>query len=125
MTRSLRTQRGSSVPPGCTYRTRDEAVGDIARRRNLEEPPFWRAVAYTAGQADGRRSGYAAGLTEGHTEGWQRGYTAGQLDAPASLDPGLVADLVQLAHPDRHPPERADLAHRATVQLLAVRERSK
>jgi len=60
--------------------------------------------------------------TAGYDEGWQRGYSAGLLDAPVSLDPGLVADLIALCHPDRHPAERADLAHRATVQLLGVRE---
>jgi len=38
MTKPLHTQRGSSVPPGCTYRTRDGAPSDIARKGNLEEP---------------------------------------------------------------------------------------
>jgi hypothetical protein len=32
----------------------------------------------------------------------------------------LLADALQLAHPDRHPPERRDLATRTTQQLLAL-----
>jgi len=60
--------------------------------------------------------------TDRYTAGYADGYAAGRLDAPAGLDPGLVGDLIQLCHPDRHPAERGSLAHRATVQLLAVRE---
>jgi hypothetical protein len=32
----------------------------------------------------------------------------------------LLADALQLAHPDRHPPERQELAHRTTQALLAI-----
>lgn len=40
--------RGSSVPPGCTTRTRDEGEDDIARKRNLEEPERARDLRVTA-----------------------------------------------------------------------------
>ena len=61
---------------------------------------------------------------ERYTEAWERGYRAGLQAAPAGLDPGLVGDLIQLCHPDRHPVERAGLANRATAALLAVREQT-
>lgn len=55
-------------------------------------------------------------------EGYRDGLAA--TTAPA-LDAPLLADLVALAHPDRHPPERAALAHRATVALLALRSETR
>jgi hypothetical protein len=33
----------------------------------------------------------------------------------------LLDDVLQLTHPDRHPPERRELAHRVTQELLALR----
>jgi hypothetical protein len=33
----------------------------------------------------------------------------------------LLADVLQLTHPDRHPPERRELAERVTQQLLALK----
>jgi hypothetical protein len=43
------------------------------------------------------------------------------------VDAALLRSQIALCHPDRHPPERADLCHRVTaaltVALKAVRER--
>jgi hypothetical protein len=43
------------------------------------------------------------------------------------VDAALLKSAIALCHPDRHPPERADLCHRVTaaltVALKAVRER--
>lgn len=76
--------------------------------------PCWRAHRDEETRADAYDTGYDAG------------YRAGTRDAPpASLGAALLADLVALAHPDRHPPERAALAHRATVALLALRAETK
>jgi hypothetical protein len=44
---------------------------------------------------------------------------------PMELDAELIGDLIQLAHPDRHPPERAVLANRTTATLLELRERAR
>jgi hypothetical protein len=51
----------------------------------------------------------------------------GYLDGIARLDAAdidltsdLLADLLKLVHPDHHPPERAELAHRVTQRLLAL-----
>jgi hypothetical protein len=57
--------------------------------------------------------------------GYAEGYRAGLAAAAPALDGALLADLVALAHPDRHPPERAALAHRATVALLALRSETR
>jgi hypothetical protein len=36
---------------------------------------------------------------------------------------GRLRDLIALCHPDRHPPERAELATRVTAFLIALRAR--
>lgn len=41
--------------------------------------------------------------------------------APDELCLELLNDAIRLTHPDRHPPERADLAQRVTEGLLALR----
>jgi hypothetical protein len=68
--------------------------------------PCWRARA----EAEAQRAA------------WLDGYEAGRASRPApALPPGLMRDLLLLCHPDHQPPERAALAHRATVALLAMR----
>jgi hypothetical protein len=76
-----------------------EAAGEPS-----EQPPT--AVAYKRGYEDG----HAAATRETRADG--RGqFNAAQLRA-----------LVTLCHPDRHPPERARLANRATAKLLELPE---
>jgi hypothetical protein len=58
--------------------------------------------------------GYVAGLRDGHSQPARSGH--GQLDS------GLLRALVLLCHPDRHPPERFELANRATATLLGLLE---
>lgn len=61
---------------------------------------------------------------------WQRGYALGLERATARDDAGLEAvlgelpldELIALCHPDRHPPERFELANRLTVWLLGLRD---
>jgi hypothetical protein len=64
----------------------------------------------------------------GYTAGYWAGIADGERQAGARdrLDAGLLRDLVQLCHPDGHPPERAALANRTTTTLteLLARERS-
>jgi hypothetical protein len=59
-------------------------------------------------------------------DAYQRGYQLGYRDGCAAvqcagLTDDLIASAIQLAHPDRHPPERAALANAVTAQLLALR----
>jgi hypothetical protein len=55
---------------------------------------------------------------DAYRQGWEDGLRAGlAAAAPSLLEPGLVRDLIQLAHPDRHPTERFALANRVTAQL--------
>jgi len=64
---------------------------------------------------------------------YDRGYEHGYRDGSAvrarahfrPLDAGLLRDLIQLAHPDRHPVERAPIANRATAALLELLERER
>jgi hypothetical protein len=47
-----------------------------------------------------------------YEEAFQKGIALGRAELPVS-----VMDLIQLCHPDRHPPERRDLANAVTMQL--------
>jgi hypothetical protein len=56
--------------------------------------------------------GYAAGLRAGRNgHGQRNGH---------GLDSELLRALVTLCHPDRHPPERFELANRTTATLLGL-----
>jgi hypothetical protein len=55
-------------------------------------------------------AGYRAGLVDG----------GGQRHGHGRLDDELLRVLVTLCHPDRHPPERFELANRATATLLGL-----
>jgi hypothetical protein len=61
------------------------------------------------------------------SEGYRAGYAAGRLEAvprspSATIEPGLVIEIVKLTHPDKHPPERFAEANAVTARLLALRE---
>ena len=67
-------------------------------------------AAYEEGYADGHRAGLRQGARAANSK-----------PAPGPLDRDLLTLLVELAHPDRHPPERAEKANRATAALLELR----
>ncbi len=84
--------------------------------------------AYDQGYDDGRRDGiklaqraYEDGVREGARRQTQGGSTNGRME----LDTDLLRDLVQLCHPDRHPPERAIVANRATATLIELLNRER
>ena len=67
-------------------------------------------------------------ITEAYEAGRQRGFEEGYEVASAKarrpnghLSPGLLRELVLLCHPDRHPPERFELANRITAELVSMR----
>ncbi len=87
---------------------------------------------YTKGFNEGREKGYAAGYADGRTEGYAMGKRDGERTArPANnvqvgaWDKDTLRELIQLTHPDRHPPERAHLANRVTARLNVLMERHK
>jgi hypothetical protein len=60
------------------------------------------------------------------SQGYADGYRDGRLDASRHSNghrelPNLL-DLIQLCHPDRHPPERGALATRVTAALIGLKE---
>ena len=57
---------------------------------------------------------------DAYSQGWRDGFRAGRDTSPPMLDLRLVRDLILLAHPDRHPPERFSLANQATARLLGM-----
>jgi hypothetical protein len=60
----------------------------------------------------------AGGYDDGYSDGYRAGRPAAGTQPAARLDAELLRGLVQLCHPDRHPPERAELASRSTATLL-------
>lgn len=75
-----------------------------------------------------RAGDYDLGLAE---LAWERGYLLGlqrarrrlsDTDLETALGGLPVRDLTQLCHPDRHPPERFELANRITVWLNGLRD---
>jgi hypothetical protein len=63
-------------------------------------------------------------------EGFDAGYRAGLARRRPAMartspltDPALLRDLVSLVHPDRHPPERTNLATQLTALLLGELDR--
>lgn len=64
-----------------------------------------------------------AGYRRGYRDGWREGLDAGRQMGPSQqprLDGELLRALVALCHPDRHPPERFELANRTTATLLGM-----
>lgn len=49
-----------------------------------------------------------------YEEAYQKGIALGRSQATTALP---IMDLIQLCHPDRHPPERRKLANEVTAQL--------
>jgi hypothetical protein len=63
--------------------------------------------------------------SEAWDEGYDAGYAAGQRTSLApALEGDLLRDAIVLCHPDRHPPDRFELANTVTAKLLELRERS-
>lgn len=62
---------------------------------------------------------------------WERGYDAGFTDGLAAgrRGPRESADFIRtavlLCHPDRHPPERFEIANQITARLLEMLEQRK
>jgi hypothetical protein len=72
-------------------------------------------AAYDRGYNRGHENGYRLGHKDGLRDGRERANGS----RPA-LDAGLLRALVTLCHPDRHPPERFEMANRATASLLGL-----
>ncbi len=94
VTRLHRERGGPMVCPKCN----DRILLEISRERKAQEAIF---------SAFGQDSLEVLGSNNGHPE--------------SQLSLELLDDILSLVHPDKHPPERASLAHRVTVELLAHR----
>lgn len=104
----------------------------IEANREMWDGLGW-ARGYKAGFKSGRSEGYAAGsrsqfqYQQAHQ---QPPFTGrGMPPNPASWLPqqtfsdDQLLDLLKLIHPDRHPPERRELATRVTQQVNALRSK--
>ena len=85
--------------------------------------PCWRAQkdtkGYDRGYDDGFMRGYSVGYNEGASSPDRRTFTNTKLDADT------LRHLIQLCHPDRHPPERAGMANHVTATLLGLLNRER
>ena len=73
---------------------------------------------------------YERGRRDGYKDGWDDCQLYREDNGPTNgsgpqLERGLLRDLVQLCHPDRHPPERGELANRTTAALLGLLDGSR
>ena len=97
----------------CGHETESFGTGDASIRRSLlmlrESCPRGEHNYYFEAEEQPQSRGAAA---------YERGYATAIRERPAGLDAGWLRELVTLTHPDRHPPERAELANRATARLL-------
>ena len=64
-----------------------------------------------------------------HQEGYQEGYQAAKRAMAGGDGHDLTVEqlrgLVTLTHPDRHPPERFEMANRLTAKLLGLLQKGK
>lgn len=58
----------------------------------------------------------------GYERGYHRGFAEGRKRSGVAIERSLIDACVHLAHPDRHPVERRELATRTTQTLLDLRE---
>ncbi len=75
----------------------------------------------------------ARGHAKGFEDGWHAGYGVGHLEGRrpqpkqtirvGPMSDEMLLDLLRLTHPDRHPPERKELATRVTQQVNALRSK--
>lgn len=69
---------------------------------------------------EGYTAGHLAGFAAGFEEGFRRG-SASVEPTFKPLPPGLIADMLFLCHPDKHPVQ-SERANRVTVELISMRK---
>jgi hypothetical protein len=105
-------------------------AGSIRRCLALlrEECPKGQRNYYVAEGADAAappRGNRQTSVEEAYERGKREGYAEGHAAARTNGDGGQfnqeqLRAMVTLCHPDRHPPERFDLANRVTAKLLSL-----
>lgn len=85
----------------------------------------WMSRCWSCWRAQEDRKREAGAYERGYNAGYQAA-AASQRSAPGpALNAEQLKALVQLCHPDRHPPERARLATAATAALLDLLARQR
>jgi len=109
----------------CGHESESYGTSDASVRRCLvllrEECPNGERNYYFEAAGESRESPTAAAYTRGYKDG----YAAATRERPANgarFTARQLRALVTLTHPDRHPPERFELANRATAALLGLLE---
>lgn len=79
----------------------------------------WRAAKDRDLEEDAYQRGYTAGYRAGAASSARRSFNA------LANERDFVLELVLLCHPDRHPPERFELANSTTARLLDLLKEAK
>jgi hypothetical protein len=131
----LRPLHGDNGGPLCCILCIGKWHGEHGRRRKLGRIVIRAIAAYLEGggnpqdrnklwcTAIGRNLNLNLGVSTIGLDLDPLGYldgVAGSKGENIDLTSELLADAIKLAHPDLHPPERRDLAHRVTQGLLAL-----
>jgi hypothetical protein len=87
-----------------------------------DECPGGEVNYYFEAAGDQRRSATAAAYDRGYEDGHAAAVRERRADGRGQFNAAQLRALVTLCHPDRHPPERARLANRATARLLELLE---
>lgn len=69
----------------------------------------------------------ASHIAQREERAWNNGFAYAKREAQSAkqLTESELEDLIQLCHPDRHPPERRALANRMTAHLLGLRREAR
>lgn len=92
--------------------------------KRFEAQATWQKLCRTCyRERERERTGrlVAKAYEEGRRCGYEEGYRTAS--RRSRLSPALLRELVTLCHPDRHPPERFELANRITAELVSMRGR--
>jgi hypothetical protein len=116
--------------PRCGHQTESFGTSPASVRRCLallrEQCPNGDNNYYLVAPARSERESPAAAA---HKRGYEDGHAAAtrerRADGRGQFNAAQLRTLVTLCHPDRHPPDRAQLANRATARLLELLEQER
>jgi len=116
--------------PRCGHAIESYGTSDASVRRCLvllreDCPNGERNYYFDASDQPERESPIAAAYERGYAAGLTAAARAQAANGHKQFNAAQLRALVTLCHPDRHPPERAQLANCATARLLELLERER
>ena len=81
----------------------------------------WQRRCWKCWRAEKERGELRAAYDLGFEHGFEDGRAAATRRNGDGFSASLLREVIALTHPDRHPPERFELANRITSELVALR----